>query len=267
MLKENPNKIPTSANADKNVIDPIKSSDVQNSLDEKSNQEKKTEKIIEERRVIEYRTKRGGCLGTGIGCNVLGCLFILLLLFCCAGFIFIIVSRPPVIWDRVVDYLNTGLHLPDYHPSSADYVQESIVSNLKNGQNDIYISEDQLTTIARDKLTQFKDLTFDIENGELLMYWALDNSNKPVYAQIKLETKNNSVKISKIGTPNLSLPEFTNEALNSLILSVLNLNTSDGNGNLIDTILNNGGNIKINKVEFQKDKIYLDIYITVDLFN
>jgi len=224
-------------------------------------------KNTEPKVIVKYRDrpKGGGCLG-GIGCNAIGCGILLILFACCLGTIFVVISRPAAIWDRVTTYLNTGLNTQVYQPASADYIQENIIGNLKNGQNDIYITEDQLTTIARERLTQFKDLRFDIENEELTMYWALDSSNNPVFGEIRMKTENSTVKIIKIGTPNLTLPEFTNAALNNILLSALNLNNKEGDGNLLSALITDNSNLKINKVEFQKDKLYLDVNISINLF-
>jgi len=219
---------------------------------------------IQQTRVVEY--KRGSGCFTGMGCNIAGCLVSLLLILCCLGTIFTIVNRPAFIWDRVVTFLNTGLNLPTYQNTNPTFIEESIISNIKNGQNDIYITEDQLTAIARERLTQLKDLRFDIENGELSMFWALDNSENPVYAQVKLKVENNKIVISKLGTPNVTLPEFANESANSLILSVLNASGIGGSGNFLDTLFAENGNIKINRIEFQKDKLYLDVFVNVNLF-
>jgi len=217
--------------------------------------------------VYKDRPKRPGCLGCGIGCNTIGCMFSFILLFCCASIIFIIINRPAFIWDRVVSFLNQGLELPQYTPSSASYVEENIISNLKTGQNDVYITEDQLTTIARDRFPQFKDLTFDIESEELKFYWALDNNTNPIYANVSMKIVDNNIKISKIGTPNLDLPEFTSSAINSAIISLLNINGQSGEDSILNTILNSDSNFKVNKIEFQKDKVYLDVFLNINLFN
>ncbi len=222
-------------------------------------------KVLEKE--IIYKKRRGGCLGTGIGCQAIGCVLMLIIFVCCLSSIFIIINRPAFIWDRVVTLLNQGIVLPEYHPASASYVEENLISDLRNGQNDIYISADQLTTIARDKFPQFKDLNFIIENGELTMLWALDQNPNPVFGVIKMKIDNNNITISKIGTPNISLPAFANEAANKLVLSILNLNSKDGNGNILSALLNDSSNLKINKIEFQKDKLYLDVFIDVNLFN
>ncbi len=223
-----------------------------------------TQPIVQQTKVIEY--KRGNGCFSGMGCNLAGCLISLLLILCCVGSLLIIVNRPAFIWDRVVSYLNTGINLPQYVSTDSTFIEENIISNIKNGQNDIYITEDQLTAIARERLTQLKDLRFDLESGELSMYWALDNSANPIYANVKLKVQDNKIAISKLGTPNLTLPEFANDSANNLILSILNASGLGSSGNFLDTLFAENGNVKINRIEFQKDKLYLDVFVNVNLF-
>lgn len=229
--------------------------------------------IIKERVVVEYRDKPQGCMpdvGCGCGCRTItcgGCLFFLLIII---GFIYIVINKPPVIWSEVVSFLNAEQSAPAYKPQDLDSLQDSINNQINEvGEVTIELTQDQLTTLIRDKSSQLNELTIDIEKDKLYLYFYLDKTlpAKPLYGIVEISEDNNNLAITRIGTGKVALPEIFNKTATNTIYSLLNIDTTnEQNPTSILSGIFNSESLDIKKVEFIDDAVKITADIKVNVF-
>lgn len=225
--------------------------------------------------------QRGGLFNTGVGCRALfscGCLLILLL---CIGSVLVVLARPPVVWRPVIGIANDNRTLT-YEPSlTAEEAQASIIAQVKAaGQNEIAISEEALTAIARERIPQLSMLTIDVEPNVLKLNWYLDQSENPVIGEVVLALDSeNKLIIEKLGTPSLTLPRAFNDMLQNAIVSMLDAKGTSGQSddsvvvegessgvNVLQNLVTSNENFKISSATFEKDVVKLDVFVNISLF-
>ncbi len=203
-----------------------------------------------------------GC--TSIGIRGLGCIIMLLFLGCCFLTLYVIINKPVTLWNPAVDILNNGFVYPNYQKQLSTTIESEIISQIKTvGENDVYISNDQLTYLLQEKLPQFNDLVFKSEDGVLKAYWKLDQGEKPIFgeADIQVFDKNNLV-ITRLGTPAVKFPSVMYPAINNLLAIFLNQD-------LVKKQFENfklNDNLRIDEVSFLKDRVYLSVNVDVKIF-
>jgi hypothetical protein len=230
--------------------------------------------IIRERVVVEYRDKPRGCMegaGCGCGCRSIscGCMFFVLLLI--VGIGYLLINKPPFIWSEVVSYMNNGVKAPEYKTQDLANLQQSINSQINTiGEVYLTLTQDQLTTLVRDRATQLKDVTIEVTDTRLRIYWQLENSlpAKPLYGIIDInEKQNGTLEITRIGTGRVALPDFINKSATNGIYSLLNVQANQNTTPL--SILNslfNSPNINVKSVVLEQGIVKITADIKVDLF-
>ncbi len=233
--------------------------------------------------VYRYEDKKpaGGCKpNLGCGCKAIGC-------FGCIGIILVVVltlyvfiAKPQAIWTQVVTFLNADISVPEYKPQSSTDVQNLINNQItKVGDLDLVVTQDQLTTLTRDKLTNFKNLVIQSKPGVLKFYWDLDSTvaDNPLKGvlEMTIDQKDGKIVISKIGTQRIGVPDFLNQIVTNAFYSLLNIGNQSG-GNNSSTTNNSYGFISniipsnavtIKSITFEEGLIRIKATINVNLFS
>lgn len=186
------------------------------------------------------------------------------LIFCFCFFIMTLIARPMVLWKPISNFLNKGVILKEnleYTPQTArDYVEAQIGVF---GENEITLPEDVITAIARDGIKNLPNLTIDIENGAAKLYWQLDTTRKSAevlgFVEVKLD-ENNTIEVSKVGTPRFTLPKSLSNSLFSTALGILAIEgDKDNKNNLIFELLQIEKSYSIQNIEFKENELKLTI--------
>lgn len=211
----------------------------------------------------EKRTRRKV---TSLFLRILGCWVPILLLFL---FIAFLISKPPIIWNGVADFINNDVSVDPISPLTEEEALQQINSQLKTvGENTIRINETQLTALLSPRLTQLKNLVVDLEDGTIKLIWTLDdNSNgKDIYGIIELVYKEGELKIQRIGTGRIYLPESLNETITSSILSITQMSNNSTTSNLMQIVLPFESGLEIKSLDINKDEIVIVSSIDASLF-
>lgn len=216
--------------------------------------------------------KDKGKKGMNIGCGTIvagGC-FTLLLLFIFV--LYIIWAKPTSIWSWVVDNLNIGVELEQFESQITAAEAKSFLNEQINtiGVNNVVISEEYLTPIAREQLPALEGLSVDLEEGSLNLYWILESSveDNPLlgYGRIAINNENN-LEIQHLGVPAISFPAYVNDLIIAGGLSALNLaNLEDTSDSVLYQILDLNSSFDIQSVEFRENEIEVEINVQIDVF-
>jgi hypothetical protein len=233
----------------------------------KKRKEEYDEPVKEKVVYVERDRRRRG----GLGCRSIILILVLLTLAICCGTIYIFVSKPTGVWDSVVNFLNADLVLPEYDNTTYESAATEIEQQVQSvGANEVVITEDQLTALARGNLEQLNEILVDVQEGKLRLIWPVDKTlpENPLYALIDIDLDDlNNPKISKLGTERLGLPQFLNDAISNAALSALNFGNNEEDPNaLIKTIVFENEEVQIESIDFEKDEIVIQLNVAVDLF-
>ncbi|MCA9386848.1 hypothetical protein KC669_02315 [Candidatus Dojkabacteria bacterium] len=207
-----------------------------------------------------------------ITCRLISCFFLLIIFFCCALFFIITAYRPPSIWNGIVEFSNKDVELKKESDISFEEAKEHIGEQVTAiGENKVIIEEDYLTALAKEGFNGFKDLTVNVEEGHLDLFWALESSipNNPLIAQIRVGTDSSGdVVIQRLGTPRVSVPRSVNQLLTTAVIKLLNSEKNDTNNkSIIGNLLSVENDTSIEKINFRDGFVELTININVNLYD
>jgi hypothetical protein len=203
-----------------------------------------------------------------------GCLGIIIL--CCAVSI-ISLSKPGFVWTPLSEFLNDGKQTTIIADRSAAEVQQEILGQVTSvGENNIKVTEEQLTVLARQQLPQLRDLTVDIEQGILSLYWKLDQSENSIIANVDIGIdQSGKVSIKKIGTPKIALPEsFNNAVAESVIQAITNsanqseMTSSATNSfdpSMLQNLITTNENFQLKSINLENDYADLKVFLNIPL--
>lgn len=211
------------------------------------------------------REHRSGC-----GCKIflyLGCLVFCFIII--AG-IYVASTKPSGVWEKVIDFLNADLVVQEQNLSTYDAVKANLDEQLDvKGENNIEITEEQLTVLGRENISQLDTLTADIESEVVRLYWVIDNrvEDKPLWGVVEIGVVDSKPEIQKVGTERFGLPSVLNEAITNGILSLLNFGDESKDPNdLVKNLITKNDEMQINKITLEKDKMVITINVDVSLF-
>lgn len=204
-----------------------------------------------------------------VGCKVtfmFGCFF-LLALFCFITYM--IISNTGNFLNIAITFLNNDLEIsqPELTQSSKN-IKENIDAQVKSvGENQIEISEADLTVLARDRFDNLKDLTVDIKDGYMIFYWQIYESDEKLYAiaEIKNENKDN-LYIDRLGTKRFFFPKRFNRIIAGFSFNGIDF-VKDKENKLIYEILDSDQVYTIEDVKFEDNKLKLTINVDIKLFD
>ena len=180
-----------------------------------------------------------------------------------------IISKPPMLWNSFVEFVNNDLKVPSYNEITEAEALEQINTQLTTvGENIIPINESQLAAILKPRLQQLKDIKVDIEEGVIRLLWTLDESieGKPIYGVIELVEDGNTLVIDSIGTGRFILPDALKQAISSSLLSISQIGNGANAENIMDTVLPFDENLEIRSMEIKQDLLELVVYLNANLF-
>lgn len=229
--------------------------------------------IIHERVIVEKEPeKRNGCATLGCGCRTIACGGCLLIIALIVAIVYVVAAKPPALWGIVVNFLNDDIHVPAYVPQPLDATQSQINSQIQTvGDTTITITQDQLTTLARNNIKNLQDIVVEIKPEAMRLYWKIDKTipDNPLYGVIEVKVgTDGKLEISKIGTGRIGIPDFLNQTISGVVNSFLNIGGTGGNqsnGFLGGIIPSNSLNIK--SVVLKDGVMQINASIKVDLFN
>ncbi len=208
----------------------------------------------------------------GISCRSLSCFFLLSVFLCLFISFLILISKPPVVWDGIVSFNNKDAYL-DYETEynleeSRKHVEEQI-QNI--GENTINLEEDHLTVLARSSFPELKDLTIDMEEGEMRIYWSIEQikTEAPLigYAEIR-KNNDNELYVEQLGTPRFRLPRSLNETISTAALAIFSFGEEKASeNNLLYKIISANGDVEIKDVRFLDDSLELIVNVDVNLYD
>lgn len=208
--------------------------------------------------------------GRGIGCRPLGCGCLFVLLIICFGSIFLIVSKPKNIWSSAVDILNDGLTVREYKEVDPKLVQNKVNSQITSVESiNISIDEDELTSLAREKIPSLQNLVLDMTQNKVTFTWDLDKTieDKPLKGILEFDVINaNEIKLTKIGTNRLHAPDFLKDFISQTILSIKNPSSDEVNNSFLNSFFSNS-QIHINSINIDDTTLTINGKINVDIFN
>jgi len=228
----------------------------------------------DERAIKSYKRPRRGVFGIGIGCRGLSCGCFILIILLVTGVIYLFSAKPSGLWNATVDFLNTDNSILSSSSNTLDSqtVKNDINNQIKTiGDTDFIITQEQLTALAKDKFSNFRNLSVLVTKSYIRLYWDLDqtissNTLKGII-ELKLDS-NNKLYLNKVGTGRIGLPNFLNNFMTNTFYSILNINNAnkdDKYGFLLNLIP--ASNLKIKQLELDDKKIHIKANIKVDLFN
>lgn len=212
----------------------------------------------------EYEEKRGGNPVRRISCFIL-----ILLLICCLSITFILISKPPVVWDSVVDFNNMEIELLDdsefSYEDAVDRIDEQIVNR---GDNFVTIEEEFLSVLARESFPALKDLTILVGEDSMTLYWLIDESSNLIgAAEIRIDN-DSRLYIDGLGTPRFKLPKELSNSVAGIALTYLNFgNSTNESGNLIYKILGAKDSQMIDDVKFKDGELEVNIIFEPSLYD
>ncbi len=223
----------------------------------------------EPKEIIKYRDRGAGCV-KGCGCRTLSCSGCLLVILLVIGSIYVVLSRPPVIWNTVVNFLNNSVQIPQFNGMSAESAKNQINSSAQaSGYTSVSINENQLTAIVRENFKQLDNAIVDIEPNTIRIYWSLEKTipNNPLIGVIEIKMgTDGKLNLTKVGTEKIALPDFMNQLVSNLVPSVLSISSSDKDKTqVIYNLLSSNQSFQIKNVKLEKDNLILEI--SIDLFN
>ncbi len=208
----------------------------------------------------------------GISCRSLSCFILIILSVCFLSVFFIIFSKPPAIWEIIVDYNNKDGGLNYELEITKEEAQELIESQIDEiGENVIEIPEDYVSVLARDSFSELKNLTVDMEEDKMKLYWSIEQIETPKpligYAEIR-KNIDNELYVEQLGTPRFRLPRALNNSLSTAALAVFSFGEEKAeNNNLLYKILSADDSVQINDVNFKEDVLEIIINVEVRLYD
>jgi hypothetical protein len=234
---------------------------------------KKEENSNDEVKEVKKKQKRRNPLAT-LGCGIRalscgGCLFIILLI---VGGIFLLTSKPAGLWTFTVNFLNAGVDLSTYPTvENSTQVKQEINNQVTTiGVTNIVVTQEQLTSLLRDKYPDLKNLTAYVTPDKITIYWDVDNTikNNPLEATIEMRTDDsNKLNLTRFGTKRIAIPSFLNNYLTSVFNILASTSTSTSDKYAFLTNLLSANNIKITNISLDDQKIDIKADVKVNLFN
>jgi len=204
-----------------------------------------------------------------LSCNLIISLFVIIFFLCCGLTIYFFAASPTNLWPTFADFLNKDIYTSDYEIE----VEESEArENLRNqisevGDNEIILSENEVSAIARAEIKELPNLFVNIEPNKMLIYWDLNESNGEVITGVaEVVIENDQLVVKKLGTPRIYFPESLNNYLANAALSALNFGDERAStNNLIYQLLGLNIENEIKNINLEKDELKYVVNIDVDL--
>lgn len=193
-----------------------------------------------------------------------GCLLGVVMLAIFLGSLYILIAQPQPLWGRIIGFINGGVtYEVTQSDKSSEVVQSEITAQVKNvGNNEVYIDEKDLTVLLRERFVSFRDITAEIEENKIHIFWKTNQSEIPIIGEaVLIINEQNRLEITQLGTPRFYFPTFSYTAINNMIEQFLSQESVQE-----QIKLNNSENLEVKDVQFQKDRLYLNIFVDVKLF-
>ncbi|MEO6728317.1 MAG: hypothetical protein ABIM99_00180 [Candidatus Dojkabacteria bacterium] len=219
---------------------------------------------------FEDNHRRGRGCAPGCGCRSIACGGLLVILLLIVGMIFIAVNKPSGIWNSVVDFLNAGVSVPKYTPTTSDEAKSKINEQItKVGENKVSIDENSFTAILRERVPDLKNPIVDLQPGIIKIYWELDQTIKddPLYGVMEIKVQDKKLVITKAGVERIGTPGFINDFVSNTVMSLFNQASSkkDGDYSLLYNFLSPDQNITITDLSLEQDKAIITLNINANL--
>jgi len=217
--------------------------------------------------------KRNRLFGIGCGIRAIGCGCFLLIILIIIGIVFFFVSKPAGLWTFAVNFLNDGITVSSYPKlENGEQVKQEINNQVTSiGTTTLQVTQEQLTSLLREKYPDLKNLYSYISKEKISIYWEVENTikNTPLQANIELKTdSNNKLSLTKFGTVRVPIPYFLNSYLTSIfnILASTTPSTTEDKYAFLTNLIS-ANNLKITNITLDDSNINIKADVKVNLFN
>ena len=234
------------------------------SEDEKDDEEGDEPQVVE-RVIIKEKGSGGGCFGF---IRNLTCIVISMILLLIAAAVAIVIFKPAFITEPLKVFLNADYKPADVSEGTSsesvkNYIDE--VTNATDGEVTFQITEDQLTTLVREKFDENVDVRTGMEENKLQLFIDIAQQGEPLWLIIELSDNGDNLTFSRIGFGRINTPpalrDFVKEQAFGLVGNVLkdfNFDNSESfAGNFVSGELREGVSIK--EVKFAPDLMLVTV--------
>lgn len=218
------------------------------------------------------RRDLSGCSLPSLRC--LGCTGCFLLLALFVFGIYVLIARPPVVWDPVKEWFNAGLQTVPYDqiaPAAVYVDMQDQLAKFTVGENRWVITQDQLRSMIVDRIkgVQMPDLNVDMMEGKVKLFWNGDpNSDVPLWYVVEIGINDKGQPyFTKLGTERIGTPGFLNELLTGMFLSAVRIGSNQQPDQLVNVLVPLPNNVTVKGVQFEEDEMVIVINVSTGLEN
>lgn len=219
-----------------------------------------------QRRVGAPRRRRG-CSPLS-SCRNLGCLLSLLILGFLVFVAYLVIVRPPHLWEPVKTWLNGDLEPVQTQQLGSSQVFGQLndqVGDFDIGDNDLQVTEPQFKVLFDSALKSAfpGEVYTDVQKDLLRIYWNIDaSSSVPLWSVIEFGVNaQGQLELTKIGAHRLPFPAFLNQAVSNFALSAMRIGRQQQTSDLLGALIPLPENVTLKKVQLLDDKMLITLTV------
>lgn len=204
-----------------------------------------------------------------IGCRALTCGCLFFLMFICCMSVLLLISKPVNIWSGIVDFLNNDIQIRVYEEIDSRLVQNRINSQITTVDNlKVILDENELTSLAREKLPTLNNLVLDLTPDRILFVWDVDKTieDKPLKGIFEFELKDKKLELTRVGTNRIDAPGFLKKLISQVLLSVMKVEKENFDESFLNSFFSSS-QVNIESIVIDDTTLTIDGKINVDIFN
>jgi hypothetical protein len=228
-----------------------------------------------EMRQVRYqpeRRSRIGCLpNTCRGC---GCLMMGLAIIAIMTVGYVLIARPPGVWEPLKQWLNADLQAPTTEEPSLEAVYSKLQDQVKTfqiGENKLHITAAELQVLISTQLGNlFPGKVFvNVSTAHARLFWNVDTKESiPLWAVAEFRPdQQQKLVLTKLGTPRIGIPSFLNQPATNLLLSGLEFGRQREFKDLVHVILDLPENVEVKGVVLKDNELEIILNVSTGLDN
>lgn len=194
------------------------------------------------------------------------------LLFLCGIFLYVLITRTDPYWGSIVSFLNQGEELTSteseltYEQAQGEF--EDQIQDL--GENQVKLTNQQMTVLAREHLSELPEVTIEADADVIHLYWNVEDSSDqgPLLGRIDMRLdEENEPFISYVGLNRFGIPSSLSKQLSEALLPVLQFTYGSSTpSQLLSVVFTGNENNEIYDIEFKDDEVQFTIQISLSIF-
>jgi hypothetical protein len=220
---------------------------------------------VEEKKSTAKEKKKGpGCFKI---IKRLACLTVVLFLLLIAGIIALIIFKPSFVTEPLKIFLNG-----EYNPQTSDGVsQESVdgyideVTNAENGEVTFQLTEEQLNTLVRSRISRDLDLRTEVVPNSLRLHVDVASTGGPLWVVFELSESSGQLNVSRLGLGRINSPSIFREFLKDQAFRLIGSLSEDlrvqSSEELVNSLIEDElrTDVTIQNVEFREDLVVVTV--------